>query len=139
MEQIRYLIDILLFELPQYRKQAARCSQDEDAQRRLLRGLMNLRPPLPLRSDFLAVQDQLLIAERQARGVVEAGALPACARGPRMSLWQGDITRLGAGAIINAANSALLGCFFPCHGCIEMCIRDRELPARRGGYRPLDG
>lgn len=122
LEQIRYLIDILLFELPQYREQAARRSQDEDSQRRLLRGLMNLRPPLPLRSDFLAVQDQLLIAERQARGVVEAGALPACARGSRMSLWQGDITRLGAGAIVNAANSALLGCFVPCHGCIDNAI-----------------
>lgn len=122
LEQIRYLIDILLSELPQYREQAALVPQDEAAQRRLLRGLMNLRPPLPLRGDFLAVQDKLLSEERQARGVVEAASLPACARDPQISLWQGDVTRLAADAIVNAANSALLGCFVPCHGCIDNAI-----------------
>ena len=39
-----------------------------------------------------------------------------------MALWRGDITRLKADAIVNAANSALLGCFCPCHGCIDNAI-----------------
>ena len=37
-------------------------------------------------------------------------------------LWRGDITRLAADAVVNAANSALLGCFIPCHGCIDNAI-----------------
>ena len=29
----------------------------------------------------------------------------------KISIWQGDITRLQVGAIVNAANSQMLGCF----------------------------
>ena len=122
MEQIAFLNHILLEEMPQYREEAARFPRDAASQRRLLRGLMNLRPPLPLRADFLAVQDALLSAEREERGVVDATALPAVRAHPRLSLWQGDITRLEADAIVNAANNALLGCFSPCHGCIDNAI-----------------
>lgn len=121
-EQIRWLIGRLLEEMPQCRAQAAGVSQDESAQRQLLRSLMNLRPPMPLASDFLAVQDELLSAEREERGVVNAMSLPACPGHPGISIWQGDITRLGADAIVNAANAALLGCFHPCHGCIDNAI-----------------
>ena len=39
-----------------------------------------------------------------------------------ISLWQGDITRLAADAIVNAANSQMLGCFVPMHTCIDNCI-----------------
>ena len=123
MEQIRSLTEILLDEMPRYRPQARTFPADEAAQRRLLRSLMNLRPAqLPLRDDFLAVQDALLSAEREARGEVDAMALPPVPGQPRLALWQGDITRLRCGAIVNAANSALLGCFSPCHGCIDNAI-----------------
>ena len=40
----------------------------------------------------------------------------------RIYLWQGDITTLKCGAIVNAANSRLLGCFAPCHLCIDNAI-----------------
>lgn len=40
----------------------------------------------------------------------------------RVYLWQGDITTLAAGAIVNAANSAMLGCFVPCHQCIDNAV-----------------
>lgn len=122
IEQIQNLNRRLLDEMPAYRAQAARFPQDEAAQRRLLRSLMNVRPPMPLGQDFIAAQNELLSAEREEKGVVDAMALPAVSRHPSIALWQGDITRLRADAIVNAANSALLGCFHPCHGCIDNAI-----------------
>ena len=121
-EQIHVLNDILLREMPDLRPQARAVPRDPAAQRRLLRSLMNLRPPMPLSAGFLAAQDGLLGAEREEKGVVEAEGLPASASHPQIALWQGDITRLRADAIVNAANSALLGCFCPCHGCIDNAI-----------------
>ena len=90
--------------------------------RRILRGLMNLRPPASLDPAWLAEQDRLLSTEREERGVVKVMDLPVLTAHPRISLWQGDITRLKADAIVNAANAALLGCFCPCHGCIDNAI-----------------
>lgn len=121
IEQIAFLNQILLEEMPQYRQQAAQFPSEETQQRRLLRSLMNLRPPMPLKADFLAVQDALLSAEREKKGIVDVDVLPATAD-PRIILWQGDITRLAADAIVDADNSALLGCFCPCHGCIDNAI-----------------
>lgn len=121
-EQIETLNRMLLAEMPEYRPQAGKCPPDTASRRRLLRGLMNVRPPMPLSPDFLAVQDALLSAEREERGVVDAACLPEVPGHPGIALWQGDITRLGVDAIVNAANSALLGCFCPCHGCIDNAI-----------------
>lgn len=122
LPQIEQLNALLLAELPQYRAEATRFAHELTAQRRLLRSLMNLRPPMPLNADFLRLQDALLAAEREEKGVVDAAALPVTAAHPQIALWQGDITRLAADAIVNAANSALLGCFCPCHGCIDNAI-----------------
>lgn len=122
IEQIHCLNRILLEEMPEYQAQAEAFPQDRASQRRLLRSLMNVRPPKPLRRDFLDIQDQLLSAEGKNKGAVEADTLPVTAAHPKIAIWQGDITRLRADAIVNAANSALLGCFCPCHGCIDNAI-----------------
>ena len=122
LEQIQFLNQILLEEMPEYRPQAAQLPPQEHAQRQLLRSLMNLRPPRPLDPAFLTVQDALLTAEAAEKGVVDGAALLPTAASPRLILWQGDITRLKVDAIVNAANSALLGCFVPCHGCIDNAI-----------------
>ena len=122
LEQIEALNQILLAEMPEYRAQGERFPREEGAQRRLLRSLMNLRPPMPLDPDFLAAQDALLSAETAEKGVVDGDALTPTQADNRLVLWQGDITRLRADAIVNAANSALLGCFHPCHGCIDNAI-----------------
>ena len=51
-------------------------------------------------------------------------------------LWQGDITTLGCDAIVNAANSQLLGCFVPCHGCIDNAIHTYAGIQLRQACRP---
>jgi O-acetyl-ADP-ribose deacetylase (regulator of RNase III) len=108
--------------MPQYRREAERIPPDEESRRYLLRCLMNLREPRALPPRFLEVQDALLGAERGSRGVVHVRELPAIPSDGRLVLWQGDITRLDADAIVNAANSRLLGCFRPGHNCIDNVI-----------------
>lgn len=122
IKTLQYLNRLLLEEMPEYRDQAAQFPQEDTAQRRLLRSLMNVRPPRPLNPAFLEAQDALLSEEREAKGVVEADSLPVFALNPKIAIWQGDITRLRADAIVDADNSALLGCFCPCHGCIDNAI-----------------
>ena len=103
---IKQLIDILLTEMPEYRAQAAQVAAEQTAQRSLLRALMNVREPRPLSAEFLRLQDELLKAERDQRGTVDAMMIPAASADPRLALWQGDITRLAVDAIVNAAKAA---------------------------------
>ncbi|MCI9176315.1 MAG: protein-ADP-ribose hydrolase [Lachnospiraceae bacterium] len=123
LENIRILNSLLLEEAPEYRQQAERFAEDMGSQRRLLRSLMNVRyPGKRLNPEFLRLQDELLAEEREEKGVVDVLELPAVNSDSRISLWQGDITCLKADAIVNAANSQMLGCFIPCHACIDNAI-----------------
>lgn len=121
-EQIQFLNHQLLADMPQYKRDAQSFPQSQAEQRRLLRSLMNLRPPMMLTEEFIKAQDALLSAEREEKGIVHANDLPSTSADERLVLWQGDITRLDADAIVNAANSQMLGCFVPCHKCIDNAI-----------------
>ncbi|MCI9176253.1 MAG: protein-ADP-ribose hydrolase [Lachnospiraceae bacterium] len=119
-EKLVFLIQELLTESSQYR--GMKIPSDTGKQKRLLRSLMNIREPLPVGEEFLKVQDQYLREEAEEKGIVNCEDLPASRLDSRLSLWKGDITILKADAIVNAANSALRGCFVPCHGCIDNAI-----------------
>ena len=124
-ERRRYLIEALLAERADGESIAV--PEDPDDQRGLLRALMNVRPPAPVAAEVLAVQDAYLAERlRERGGTVDAVALPPVdAADPvlsRVALWQGDVTRLAADAIANAANDQMLGCFVPRHHCIDNAI-----------------
>lgn len=114
-----YLLKALLAERPE-RYEDIMIPREPSRQRRLLRALFNVRPPKPVSGAFLRVQDAYLREELARKGITDAETLPDAREG--ICLWRGDITTLRCDAIVNAANSALLGCFCPNHGCIDNAI-----------------
>lgn len=94
--------------------------KDSLAQKQLLRGLMNIRPPRPTSQAFLRVQDAYLQEERKEKGTVSLDSLSPIQ--PGIYVWRGDITTLQCDAIVNAANSGMTGCYIPNHRCIDNCI-----------------
>ncbi len=113
MNRLDYLIEYLLKEDPRYSEM--QIPEDLQGKRDLFRALRNVRWPKPVSEEFLRLQDEELRAQLQEKGVVELPNVP-------MQIWQGDITRLKVDAIVNAANSQMLGCFHPLHKCIDNAI-----------------
>lgn len=113
-----FLIKEMLRERPEYA--GMEIPADEREQKKLLRSLFNIRMPGHTSSEFLAVQDAYLQTETAKKGITELSDLVPVMEG--IYLWQGDITTLRCGGIVNAANSQMLGCFCPCHGCIDNAI-----------------
>ena len=117
-ERRTILIRVLLKEHPE--DQGLRIPADADSQRQLLRGLLNIREPRRIGTDFLQIQDAYLQEETSAKGITDAADLMPLQ--PGLYLWQGDITTLKCDAIVNAANSGMTGCYIPNHRCIDNAI-----------------
>ncbi len=119
-ERLDKLLRALLRERPEYARISIPASVEE--KRSLLRSLMNVRMPAPLTADVEQLQDEELREQKREKGVVTLEEISASPLYPKLRLWQGDITRLEVDAIVNAANSQMLGCFIPLHRCIDNAI-----------------
>ncbi len=128
-EKLKYLIDRLIKEDKRYELVEIPKSYEEKFN--LLRGLMNVREPKKIDNEFLKVQDEFLRQVSYEKGIVDIKNLKTIGKEledksskykDKIILWKGDITTLKVDAIVNAANSQMLGCFAPCHGCIDNAI-----------------
>lgn len=117
-ERRLFLIRRLLKEQPRYRNMQIPVGTDE--QKSMLRSLMNIRMPDNIDEEFLSVQDEYLGQVNVEKGAVTLSDMEEMQQD--IYIWKGDITRLKVGAIVNATNSGMTGCYQPCHNCIDNCI-----------------
>lgn len=127
-DRLDYLLKEFKEDSRQYRE--LEVADDYENKRMALRSLMNIRMPREMAENIVKVQDEFLSEEAKEKGIVELSDIKTIKDqyasthplGHKISIWQGDITRLAVGAVVNAANSQMLGCFVPCHRCIDNAI-----------------
>ena len=120
MDNLDFIISELLKE--QALIKISRSPENKLEKRKLMRSLMNLRHTAPISEHILNAQDAELSEQLLEKGIIELNQTHSSPIDNRFNLWQGDITRLKADVIVNAANSQMLGCFVPQHGCIDNAI-----------------
>ena len=92
-ERLIFLLRDLLAERKEYEDIPVPDSLSE--KRRLLRSLMNVRPPVPVREDFLRVQDAYLVDRLAERGMTRLKDLTPVR--PGLYLWAGRYHYAGSG------------------------------------------
>ena len=116
--KLDYLINYLLSERQDIKN--IKIPEDEQDKFNLYRSLVNIRPAATADESFLKAEDDFLTKLTAEKGITDIKDLTPIEK--NIYLWQGDITTLKCGAIVNAANSGMTGCYQPCHNCIDNCI-----------------
>ena len=139
MEKLLYLINYLAKE---NKINIGELPSNEIELKNLFRSLMNMRLPNDISEDYLKIEDEFLKEELDKKLITNIENIKPIKN--NLYIWKGDITTLKIDAIVNAANSAMLGCFYPMHKCIDNAIHSaagnrlrlfcRDIINRCGGY-----
>lgn len=127
-ERLDFLVEKFKEDSEEYRD--LEVGNEAEEKRTILRSLMNIRMPRPMEEEILKIQDDYLRQRAEEKGILTPADIKCVNEtlqsnhkyAEKLAVWQGDITRLGVSAIVNAANSQMLGCFQPMHACIDNCI-----------------
>ena len=117
-EKLNNLIAYLLSERPEWNDLTIPAKESEQFD--LYRSLVNIRSAGKAGAEYLKAEDEFLQKQTAQKGVTDIADLQPVEK--NIYLWKGDITTLKCGAIVNAANSGMTGCYRPCHNCIDNCI-----------------
>ena len=86
----------------------------------LWRGFVNVRQPKEASADYIVLENEYLQEYHAPRVQTLADCAPTA--NDQIKLYYGDLCELQVDAIVNAANSEMLGCFIPNHRCIDNAI-----------------
>ena len=117
-EKLKYLTAYLLSEHSEWNDLVFPTNESE--QFHLYRSLVNIRLAGKASAEYLKAEDEFLRGLTAQKGITSVADLQPVEE--HIYLWKGDITTLQCGAIVNAANSGMTGCYHPCHNCIDNCI-----------------
>ena len=126
MEKLDFLIDYLIKENKNI--DIKEIPQDLESKKRLYRSLCNIREPRPISEEYIKIENEFLKEENIRKGIIDAEVLKSFInyKSTEICLWKGDITTLKIDAIVNAGNSQGLGCFIPCHKCIDNIVHSKS-------------
>lgn len=116
MEKLDYLIDYLLKENKDIKIE--KMPYDQNDKKRLYRSLCNIREAKLISDEYIKIENEYLQEELKKKNIVNVDDIKPI-NDRNECLFKGDITTLRIDAIVNAANSQGLGCFIPCHNCID--------------------
>lgn len=126
MEKIDFLIDYLIKENKEL--SIYKIPKNINEKKNLYRGLCNIREAKPISKEYIKIENDYLQEILKHKKITKVENIEAVNQTinesnlknkDKICLWQGDITTLEVEAVVNAANSKGLGCFIPCHKCID--------------------
>ena len=138
--------DILTYLLSEKKMDMRFLELSFDEKRKMLDGLLTVREVRYTSEAFHQKVDRLLQWESAEREIVDISEIASldnifgiCSllNPSKIFLWKGDITCLRVDAIVNAANSHLIGCFIPFHNCIDNAIHSKSGTRLREDCRKL--
>ena len=123
-------LDILISILLEEQNTKIKIPKSLNEKFKLYRSLINIRLPNPINETYIKTENSFLQNLLKTQKITEIqNLLPLSKKYPnskfkiknsnKIILYQGDITKLKIDIIVNAGNSDGLGCFNPCHECID--------------------